>query len=124
MVGSGGSPALGQPFAPEGLAFSFGRAPPDPGALIGFEGVLEAVLDDGTDRTNGHGFLDVGVLGVVRGGEEEGVGITGAGGAGPPVRNQLGREVRWPVGHTYMFAVPPGAGKTRSGLVAAPEELV
>ena len=86
------TPSGGQPFATKRLALLLGGPTPDPGPLVGLQGELEAVLTHLAGRAYRLSPLDD-VLDVVASGEEEGVGVAGAGGAIPPVGNQPGAEL-------------------------------
>src|SRR5690606_41404498 len=84
------SPPLGQPAAAQTLAFVGGQTAPDPVALVGFEGVEQAVVGDlaaGADFL-GPPDLDFGRSGLA-GGEEKIGGIVGAGGPLAPVGADL-----------------------------------
>lgn len=92
----GATAALGQPLPPKRLAFLLGGSSPDAGALICLQRVLETVVDHRADMTDGLGLLYRTLVETVGGGEEERIGMAGAGGTGSPVRSQLGRELCWP----------------------------
>lgn len=104
MSGLSASSSSRQPLAPQRFALYLGRAAPNPGLLIRFEGVVETGLCHRANGANSEGLVRA-MSGRVTGGEEDGIGIARTSGLGPPIRSHIGLETDWSVSHTTSFAV-------------------
>ncbi len=101
-TGLAGPAAGGQPLASERASLLLCGAPPDPRPLVGFQGVLETIVDHGTTEADCDGTLDGGGV-CVTDGKEEGMAITRASCSLPPFSRQLCGQLGWACAHQREF---------------------